>query len=73
MAQKNGVHIVSSFSDFSHKKIEVFWLLIPQGELVDKVIAQLQPLLSAGDIIVDGIPLTTNLKNIDDVRRFLLF
>ena len=22
-----------------------------------------------GDIIVDGIPLTTNLKNIDDVRR----
>ena len=28
--------------------------MVPQGELVDKVIAQLRPFLKAGDIVIDG-------------------
>lgn len=53
-AEKEGVQIVSSMADFADKDIHIFWLMVPQGELVDKVIAQLRPLLSAGDIIIDG-------------------
>lgn len=30
------------------------WLMIPAGEPVDAAIAQLKPLLSAGDVIIDG-------------------
>ena len=64
-AQKNGVQIVSSIDDFADKNIQVFWLMVPQGELVDKVIAQLRPILKAGDIIIDG----GNSKFSDSMRR----
>jgi 6-phosphogluconate dehydrogenase len=30
------------------------WLMVPAGEIVDATLAALQPLLSAGDIVVDG-------------------
>jgi 6-phosphogluconate dehydrogenase len=64
-AQKNGVQIVGSIDDFADKNIQVFWLMVPQGELVDKVIAQLRPVLKAGDIIIDG----GNSKFSDSMRR----
>lgn len=64
-AQKNGVHIVAALTDFAEKNINVFWLMVPQGELVDKVIAQLRPVLKAGDIIIDG----GNSRFSDSMRR----
>ncbi|MFZ2738327.1 MAG: NADP-dependent phosphogluconate dehydrogenase [Burkholderiaceae bacterium] len=30
------------------------WLMVPAGSAVDAVLAQLQPLLSAGDVVIDG-------------------
>ncbi len=64
-AAQEGVKTVAHMDDLAHKDIRVFWLLVPQGELVDKVIAQLKPLLKAGDIIVDG----GNSKFSDSMRR----
>ena len=65
IAAQSGVQIVNSIADFAHKNIHVFWLLVPQGKIVDNVIAQLQPLLQAGDIIIDG----GNSKFTDSMRR----
>jgi len=39
------------------KKLEgrkAIWIMVPQGEAVDKTIGELTPLLSAGDILIDG-------------------
>ncbi|MCL6594441.1 MAG: 6-phosphogluconate dehydrogenase (decarboxylating), partial [Alicyclobacillus sp.] len=30
------------------------WLMVPQGEPVDRLLAQLQPVLAAGDVVIDG-------------------
>jgi len=65
MAQKSGVQIVNAVTDFADHTIQVFWLLVPQGELVDKVISQLRSVLKAGDIIIDG----GNSKFTDSMRR----
>src|SRR5579863_551954 len=65
VAAQEGVQIVSSIADFAHKNIHIFWLMVPQGELVDKVIAQLRPILRAHDIIIDG----GNSKFSDSMRR----
>jgi len=43
----------------------VVWMMIPAGDAVDATLATLQPLLSAGDIIVDGG--NSNYK--DSIRR----
>ena len=32
----------------------VVWLMLPAGQVVDEFIAQLTPLLSAGDLVIDG-------------------
>ena len=32
----------------------VVWLLVPAGQVVDDTIAQLRPLLAAGDMVIDG-------------------
>ena len=64
-AAQEGVNIVASLADFKDKNINVFWLMVPQGELVDKVIAQLRPLLKKDDIIIDG----GNSKFTDSIRR----
>jgi 6-phosphogluconate dehydrogenase len=64
-AAQDGVQIVATIKDFADKNISVFWLMVPQGELVDKVIAQLQPVLKTGDIIIDG----GNSKFSDSMRR----
>lgn len=64
-AAQDGVQIVSSIADFAHKDIHIFWLMVPQGELVDKVIAQLRPILETADVVVDG----GNSKFSDSMRR----
>ena len=43
----------------------VVWLMVPSGEMVDSVIARVQPYLSSGDIIIDG----GNSFYKDSVRR----
>jgi 6-phosphogluconate dehydrogenase len=53
-AEKSGISIVGSIQDFAHHGIHVFWLMVPQGELVDKVIGQLRSFVQPGDIIIDG-------------------
>lgn len=65
IAAKEGVRIVSSIADFADKNIHLFWLMVPQGELVDKVVMQLRPLLKKNDIIIDG----GNSKFTDSMRR----
>jgi len=65
IAAQSGVQIVENVADFAHKNIHIFWLLVPQGPIVDSVIAQLQPLLQAGDIVIDG----GNSKFTDSMRR----
>jgi 6-phosphogluconate dehydrogenase len=53
---KKGIQTFSSLEtltkSFTGKK--VIWLMIPAGTAVDKTIDALKPLLSAGDIIIDG-------------------
>lgn len=65
LAEKNGVTIVTSVEDFAHHGIHVFWLMVPQGELVDKVIGQLKSFVQPGDVIIDG----GNSKFTDSIRR----
>lgn len=65
LAQKDGVRIVDNIADFAHKNIEVFWLMVPQGDLVDTVIGQLRFAFKSGDIIIDG----GNSKFSDSMRR----
>ncbi len=43
----------------------VVWLMVPAGEIVDQTLAALQPLLAAGDIVVDG----GNSRYQDSMRR----
>ena len=64
-AAQSGVRIVNAIEDFAHHDIHIFWLLVPQGKIVDTVIMQLQPMLQAGDIIIDG----GNSKFTDSMRR----
>ena len=33
---------------------KAIWIMVPQGDPVDQTIAKLEPLLSAGDILIDG-------------------
>jgi len=65
IAARSGVEIVSNVAHFADKDIHVFWLLVPQGKIVDDVIAQLQSVIQAGDIIIDG----GNSKFTDSMRR----
>jgi len=60
-----GGNTVEKIEDFVHKDIHVFWLMVPQGVLVDRVINELKPCLQKGDIIVDG----GNSKFIDSMQR----
>src|ERR1700677_341387 len=56
----------SSFADFVKKleKPRAIWLMVPAA-VVEKSIADLLPLLEAGDILIDG----GNSYYIDDIRR----
>lgn len=64
-AEKIGVNIVVNSADFAHHDIHIFWLLVPQGPIVDTVIAQLMSVAKAHDIIIDG----GNSKFTDSMRR----
>ncbi|HTE07940.1 MAG TPA: decarboxylating 6-phosphogluconate dehydrogenase [Flavitalea sp.] len=62
-----GVRTVDSLPElakgFTGKKL--VWLMVPSGKIVDDTIDQLKPLLSKGDIIIDG----GNSHYKDSIRR----
>ncbi len=65
-SSKQGAVGTGSLNEFMKKlaKPRAVWLMIPAG-LVDKTLEQLEPLLDAGDIVIDG----GNSYYIDDIRR----
>ncbi len=63
-ADKDGVTILGSLAQMA-QQTNVFWLMVPAGEVVDQVIGDLRPHLKAGDIIIDGG--NSNFK--DTIRR----
>jgi 6-phosphogluconate dehydrogenase len=64
---KKGIKTFSSPDELvqSLKGKKVIWMMIPSGEAVDQTIKILQPLLTAGDILIDG----GNSFYKDSVRR----
>lgn len=65
--QAEGIKTVRSLQDLTENLSDkkVVWLMIPAGDLVDKTLASLKPLLNSGDIVIDGG--NSNYK--DSVRR----
>src|ERR1700759_4705328 len=65
LAQEKAVG-ASSLADLIQKptKPGALWLMVPAA-IVDKTIAQLEPLLEPGDILIDG----GNSYYVDDIRR----
>ena len=63
-----GARGTSALADFVKQlaKPRAVWLMVPAG-IVDRVIGDLEPLLEAGDIVIDG----GNSHYIDDIRRAL--
>jgi 6-phosphogluconate dehydrogenase len=53
---KEGAVGASSLADLVQKLTppRIVWLMIPSGDPVDQTLAQLHPLLAAGDLVVDG-------------------
>ncbi|WP_110678496.1 phosphogluconate dehydrogenase (NAD(+)-dependent, decarboxylating) [Salinicola sp. RZ23] len=43
----------------------IVWLMVPAGDLVDKLLAELEPLLAADDVVIDG----GNSRYQDSLRR----
>ena len=66
LAKEKGVIATSSLEDFVGKleKPRAIWLMIPAA-VVEKTLAEIVPLLEAGDILIDG----GNSYYIDDIRR----
>ena len=56
---------VTDILEHISQQARIIWLMIPAGELIDKVLQQLQPSLQPGDIIIDG----GNSHFFDSVRR----
>jgi 6-phosphogluconate dehydrogenase len=66
--EKKGAVGTYSFEELCNKldKPKLIWMMIPSGEVITDMLANIVPLLSAGDIIVDG----GNSYYKDSVRRF---
>ncbi len=66
--KEKGAQGVSTLPDLCHalQGRRVLWLMIPAGPLIDRVIDQLLPLISEGDIIIDG----GNSHYKDTLRRY---
>ena len=64
-ASNDGVKTVTKLEDLTNS-VNIFWLMVPAGEIVDHVINDLVPNLKQGDIIIDGG--NSNFK--DSVRRY---
>lgn len=64
-AERSGVVVVPSIEEFAHHAITIFWLLVPQGALVDQVIEQICAVAAPGSIIIDG----GNSKYTDSLKR----
>jgi 6-phosphogluconate dehydrogenase len=64
---KLGATAASSLADVVKKLAapRIVWIMVPAGDPVDQTIAELQPLLSEGDIIIDG----GNSNFHDTIRR----
>ncbi|MCC6477440.1 decarboxylating 6-phosphogluconate dehydrogenase [bacterium] len=56
LAVKKGAEGATDLTDLVKKLAapRVVWLMIPAGQPVDDAIAQIKPLLSSGDILIDG-------------------
>lgn len=64
-AKKEGVEIANSLKDLVYNSVEVIWFMVPPGQLIDDLIAQLEPHLSSDIIIIDG----GNSRFTDSKRR----
>jgi len=63
-AQQFGVQAVNNLDEIA-AQTRIIWLMVPAGEIIDRVINDLLPKLKAGDIIIDG----GNSKFTDSMRR----
>ncbi len=66
-AEGEGIEIAPTLAELAGAlpSPRVVWLMVPAGEIVDRVIAEVAPNLTAGDVIVDGG--NSNYK--DTIRR----
>lgn len=66
--QKEGIAGAFSYTDLiaALPTPRVIWLMVPSGKIVDQVIETLLPLVTPGDIILDG----GNSLYLDSIRRF---
>ncbi|MEO7991235.1 MAG: NAD(P)-binding domain-containing protein [Chryseolinea sp.] len=66
--QEKGIKTATSLKNLAEnlQSKRIIWLMIPEGELVDQTIQELQPYLSVGDIIIDG----GNSFYKDSMRRY---
>lgn len=63
-ASKIGVKKSKNLEELT-KNVRILWLMVPAGEIVDKVLEELRPYLIGRDIIIDG----GNSKFTDSIRR----
>lgn len=65
---EEGVSTVDSLEQMAKSSSDkkIIWLMVPSGNVVDDTIASLEPVLNAGDIIIDG----GNSHYKDSVRRY---
>ena len=65
--QAQGIKTATSLENLVNKlnTKRIIWMMIPAGDLVDKTIQELKPLLSVSDILIDG----GNSFYKDSVRR----
>ncbi|GGE28134.1 6-phosphogluconate dehydrogenase (decarboxylating) [Pullulanibacillus camelliae] len=55
-SKKNGIQGVASLEELVQQLStpRIIWLMVPAGKITDLVIHELQPLLSKGDMVIDG-------------------